>query len=74
MHRWDPQKQDLVPNWKPREPGKGLFISRSAIYGYPIFFAEEFSTPIFCTDEFKRFIEEHGFTNIDFLEWGEIVD
>lgn len=74
MHRWDQQKQDLVPNWKAREPGKGLFISRSAIAGYPILWAEEFSTPIFCTDEFKHFIEDQGFTNIDFLEWGEIVD
>ncbi len=74
MHRWDQQKQDLVPNWKAREPGKGLFISRSAIAGYPIFFVEELSTPIFCTDEFKHFIEEQGFTNIDFLNWGELVD
>jgi len=74
MQRWDQKRQVLVPNWKAREPGKGLFISRSAIAGYPIFWAEEFSTPIFCTDEFKHFIEDRGFTNIDFLEWGEIVD
>lgn len=73
-HRWDQIKQDLVPYMKPREAGRGLFISRNFVKDCPIFRVESFLSSIFCLNEFKNFIEDQGYTNIDFLEYGEVSD
>lgn len=73
-HRWDQRKQDLVPFFVPREPGKGVFVRQEQIVQHPIFFVEKLLPWIFCTDEFKHLIEDQGFSNIDFLEYGEVID
>lgn len=71
--RWDQQKRDLVPYHRPRVRGKGLFISKANVDQCPIFRVEPFVSRVFCTDEFKFFIEEHRFTNIDFFDYGDVI-
>lgn len=73
-HRWSQEKKDLIPFHRKREPGHGLFVSGQLIKGRSIFRVDELYAWIFCTNEFKHFIEDQGFTNIDFLEYGEVVD
>jgi hypothetical protein len=38
-----------------------------------IFRVAEFPGWILCTDEVKQLIESHGFTNVSFLEMGEVL-
>lgn len=73
-HRWDSAKMVAVEYDRPRLEKQGVFLRRSDVTGHFVFRATGCPNWILCTDEFKHFIEEHGFTNIDFLEWGEIVD
>jgi hypothetical protein len=63
--RWEP-----VPG-RPRRPGNGVLLPRSAIEGTPIFLYEPFTL---VTDDVRRFIEAKGWTNVRFLEYGEVVD
>lgn len=63
--RWEP-----VPG-KPRQPGNGVLLPRSAIEGTPIFLYEPFTL---VTDDVRRFIEGKGWTNVWFQEYGEVVD
>lgn len=72
-HLYDPDRGELVPDLHPRTPGQGLFIAAESVRDTPIFRVEEFSESIFCTDDVKSFVERECFTNIDFLEDGEIL-
>lgn len=63
--RWEP-----VPG-KPRQPGNGVLLPRSAIEGTPIFLYEPFTL---VTDDVRRFIEGKAWTNVRFQEYGEVVD
>lgn len=72
-HKWNPKLMDLVPDLQPRIPGQGLFVAATEIGDTPIFRVEEFTEMILCTDEVKTFIQEKGFTNVDFWEYGDVV-
>lgn len=73
-HRYNIALGDLVPFHQPRIPGKGYFVAASAIGDTPIIRFRENSGGIFCTDEAKTFIEDQKFTNIDFWEYGDVID
>jgi len=70
---WIEETADLIPYRIPRVPGQGVFVRESDLGGVKIFRVEEFTRMILCTDEVKSFIEERGFTNVDFLEYGNVV-
>lgn len=72
-HRWSQEVMDLVPYSKSRVPGQGVFVPRSEVGGAGIFRAKEVVPGILCTDEVKALLEEAKFTNLDFLEYGDIV-
>jgi hypothetical protein len=72
-HLYDADKGILVRDLQPRVPGKGLFVAASDVKDAPIFRTEEFTRAVWCTDEVKSFIEREGFTNVDFLEYGDVV-
>ena len=57
----------------PREKGKGFFISREEINNFDFFHPEDTSFCL-CTEKVKLFVENAGYTNVYFLEAGEIVD
>lgn len=66
---WDQQRMALVKKMYPRVKGQGLFVP--PIRG--IFRVEEFPAWVFCTDEVKDLIEQYNFTNISFLEMGDVL-
>jgi hypothetical protein len=72
-HLYDQSKGELVPDLHPRRQGQGVFVADSNVNNNPIFRLEEFTKAIFCTDEVRLFIKRQGFSNVDFLEYGDIV-
>jgi hypothetical protein len=66
---WDQQRMELVKKRHPRIEGQGLFVRSDE----GIFRVAEFPGWILCTDEVKQLIESHDFTNVSFLEMGEVL-
>ena len=54
-----------------REPRKGLYIAREELKGLQVFEVHPFGG-IFRTDRVKQFVEDQGYTNVDFYEMGEV--
>lgn len=67
---WDQQRLELVRTMHPRVEGEGLFVP--SIRGF--FRVEEFPAWVFCTDNVKQLVEEHGFTNVSFVEMGDLLE
>jgi hypothetical protein len=70
---YNPKKGDLVYKHIPRVKGCGYFVRRSALMGCDIFRLEDLNW-VFCTDRVKLLIESGGFTNIRFLEMGDVIE
>jgi hypothetical protein len=56
----------------PREKEQGFFVSKEEIGGYDFFHPED-SSFCLCTEKVKQFIESKGYTNVYFLEVGDII-
>ena len=67
---WDKERRVLVKRMHPRVEGQGLFVP--PIRGF--FRVSEFPAWIFCTDDIKDLIEDHCFTNVSFLEMGDVLE
>ncbi len=67
--RWDPETRSLIMTHRPREPGKGIMVHDVA----GVFRIQEFPAWIFCTDSVRQLIEHASFTNVAFLEMGDVV-
>lgn len=65
---WDQQRTELVKQRHPRISGQGLLVRADTA----IFRLAEFPGWIFCTDDVKRLVESHNFTNVSFLEMGDV--
>lgn len=70
--RWDNVKKDLVPVHVPRSPGKGIFIHEADLKGVNVFRIYEWGRLV-CTERLKNIIEQNGFTNIEFVEAGDVL-
>ena len=57
---------------KPRVPGKGLFFKNCDLNGSD-FFRPKYMGFRLCTRPVKDYIEEKGYTNVQFLEVGDIL-
>jgi hypothetical protein len=57
-----------------RRPRAGLLIPRAALQNCDIFRASQAERWVLCTEPVKRFIQERGYTNIDFWEVGETFE
>ena len=57
----------------PRTPGAGIFIRSGQLNGNDVFKVPGIGWT-FCTDRFKRFVNEQQFTNISFWEMGDIIE
>ena len=68
---WDREQRVYVRLRKPRDPGEGLFVREIDLERVDMFRVKEFDGWKCCTDRAKDFIEEHGYTNVDFMELGE---
>lgn len=67
---WDQLRMELIKQMHQRVEGQGLFVPTTT----GIFRVEEYPGFILCTDAVKRLIEEHDFTNVSFLEMGDVID
>jgi hypothetical protein len=72
-HRWDQESQELVDFHVPRVPDAGLFVRNSDLERAHIFRLHQFPAWLLCVDEVKNFVEAEGFTNIGFLEYGNVL-
>ncbi len=66
---WDPQRMELATRVYPRIDGQGLFAQCDA----GIFRVAEFPAWILCTNDVKEIIERQAYTNVSFLEMGDVV-
>ena len=57
----------------PRELGKGIFIDKRELGDFD-FFRIEKSTFLLCTENVKEYIEKRGFSNVVFLEVGDVIE
>lgn len=57
---------------KKREAGKGFFIKKDEVNGLSFFKPLNSNYPL-CTEDVKKYIEKKKFSNILFLEVGEII-
>jgi hypothetical protein len=71
--RFDQQKKQLVEVHVPRVPGQGIYVHEGDLGGADFFEVVEFPDRVLCTDRAKRFIEEQRFTNVAFLEVGDMI-
>ena len=56
-----------------REKEKGIFIQQKEIKNFD-FFSIEKSYPLLCTENVKKYIEKRRFSNVLFLEVGDVVE
>lgn len=56
---------------EPRQPGQGVIVFEQDLDGRDFFTFGDWLQ--LCTERAKRFIEERGWTNVSFIEYGEVV-
>ncbi len=72
---YDLKKKALVPSFTARAPGQGVFLRASDIDGLGLFrVAGSGLSVILCDDAFRASVQEQGYSNIEFLEYGNAVD
>jgi len=71
--RWDPVAKGLVEVHTPRAEGEGIYVHRKDLQDCDIFGVCEFPIWALCTEGMKAFIQERQFTNVSFLEVGNIL-
>lgn len=72
--RWSREKAVLVKEHHPRSPGCGIFVRGDAVAGADIFRVTQCSNWIFCTDAVRTLIVRMQFTNVSFLEMGDVLE
>jgi hypothetical protein len=65
---WDKERMELVTWKQPRIDGQGLYVRSDA----GVFRLAQFPGWIFCADAVKQLIESHDFSNVSFLEMGDV--
>jgi hypothetical protein len=56
-----------------RKAGKGLFVQLAGLEDRDIFEVAEFPGWVLCTNRVKQCAEEQAFTNVEFMEMGELI-
>jgi len=69
LHGHERLLMELVEKRHPRGQGQGLFVRPET----GIFRIIEIPGPIFCSDDVKHLIEQNEFSNVSFLEMGEVL-
>jgi len=71
---WNQERLELVKHHHPRKANQGLFVRAQDMQGADIFRVYEFPGCILCTDAVKELVEGNAFTNVRFLEMGEVIE
>src|SRR5438876_703670 len=64
---------ELSPRRIPRVPGAGIFLRSRDLGGASIFGVSQLRGPTLCTEQVKAFIEEQQYTNVTFVEVGDVI-
>jgi hypothetical protein len=70
---WDPRRMRGILVRKGRTPGQGLYVQKSALGEADIFRVREFDGWVLCTDRVVDFVQERGYSNVTFMEIGEVI-
>jgi hypothetical protein len=70
--RWDQESFRLKTINNPRKPKHGIFFETENLTSH-IFKVKEFPTWVLCSSKVKEFFLESDFSNVDFIEVGEMV-
>jgi hypothetical protein len=70
--KWIPEMGILAPVHRQRVDGMGIFVRREELGNADIFALHE-RGGVYCTSEFKDFIIQNNYSNIDFIHMGEII-
>lgn len=73
LENWDAKTGHMDIIFVPREKGKGFFVPESLLAGCDIFQVSEFEGRFLCTDRFKEYVVKRGYTNVSFLEVGDVI-
>jgi hypothetical protein len=73
MENWDRKTGHMDRIFVPREKNKGFFVPEELLDGCDLFRVSEFEGRSLCTDRFRDFVLKRGYTNITFLEAGDVV-
>lgn len=73
ISRWDRTHMDLVFTHLDRKAGQGLYVQAADLRNAAVFRVHEISGWTFCLDVVKQFIEQRGYTNIAFEEYGDTI-
>jgi len=71
--RWNKDRMALDKIHTLRAPGQGLFVRKADLGEADIFEVREIDDCILCTDRAKEFVEHHNFSNVSFLEAGNVI-
>ena len=78
VERWDShfdaERWQLVETKTERLLGAGVMVRAEELAGAAVFRVHEFPGWPFCTDPVRALIEQEGFTNVAFLEMGDVVN
>lgn len=70
---WDKDQMQPVEIHTRRIPGKGVFVNSIKTHQSSIFRLVELPGMVICNMEVKEYIENQGYTNIDFMEIGDAL-
>jgi hypothetical protein len=77
VERWDSHFDQelgrLVRLKTDRLAEAGVYVREADLCGASVFRVAEFPAWIFCTDQVRMVIEKEGYSNVSFLEMGEIL-
>jgi hypothetical protein len=70
---FDPNQRQLVRSRVGRDPQSGIYLRRKDLAGADVFRVAQFPGWVFCTDPVRVLVHERRFTNVDFLEMGDVA-
>ena len=73
LETWNPETGRMDEIYVPREKGKGFFVPEDILDGCDLFRVSEFEGRSLCTDRFRDYVLKRGYTNVSFLEVGDII-
>ena len=68
---WDQEARSGSRDCVPRFPGAGLFVPEAEAVEAGVFTISQAPAWVLCTDEFRHVVDDHGFSNIAFLDVGD---
>lgn len=73
-YEWDKLTKSLYVKKSSRVPGKGMLVSARDLAGADVFRESHVPGCMLCTDTFKGHVEKMKYSNVEFMEWGDVIE